>query len=339
MKELLLIHIYFIRPITAGGMMAMPEKLVAENGLIFDIQSYSVHDGPGCRTTFFFAGCFLKCLWCANPESWNFKKKIMLAKSKCQHQNGCTRCLKACEKAGISVTDKGELQLDWEKCRQCKDFRCADSCYTEALKICGRRYTSQELLRLLNRDRSFWGVGGGVTFSGGEPFYQKEFLANVAEQCKAAYIHTAIETTAYVNSEDFLSTMAYIDFAFIDIKHMDSVRHKEQTGVDNELILSNIRKLANSGWAGRLVLRMPVIKGFNDSFENSQAIANFMDELGLFEINLLPFHRLGDSKWEQLGGEYAYKAYHATSQEKLAELQAVFLNRKIACYVGSETAF
>lgn len=317
----------------------MVNKLSSDAGLIFDIQSYSVHDGPGCRTTVFLAGCFLKCLWCANPESWDLQEKLMFAETKCRHASGCSRCLKACKKQGIAENDQGRIEPDWDQCKICTEFTCAAVCPVQALRVCGRHYTAAELMRIIRRDRSFWGPDGGVTFSGGEPFYQKDFLAGMVKQCKEDYIHTAIETTAQVNRENFLSIMPYIDFAFIDVKHMDSARHRELTGVGNELILSNIGALVQSGWPGRLVLRMPVIEGFNDSEKNIAGLAAFMETLGLFEINLLPFHRLGDSKWEQLGKTYAYKEYTATSQEKLEELQAVFLKRRIACYIGSDTAF
>ncbi|HWR44850.1 4-hydroxyphenylacetate decarboxylase activase [Sporomusa sp.] len=313
--------------------------MTKKEGLVFDIQSYSVHDGPGCRTTVFLAGCFLNCLWCANPESWDLKEKIMFAKSKCQYLNGCTRCVKACEKQGIGLDKAGSLAVDWQKCQHCSEFKCADACHTEALKICGRRYTPDELMRIINRDRNFWGPAGGVTFGGGEPFYQQAFLTEMVTRCKKANVHTAIETTAYVKTEEFLTTMDYIDFAFIDVKNMDSDRHREQTGVGNELIRHNIAALVKNGWQGRLVLRMPVIQGFNDSKENIIATASFMDELGLYEINILPLHRLGDSKWEQLGKTYAYKDYAATPQQKMEEVQSIFLDRKIACYVGSDTAF
>lgn len=314
----------------------MFEKEKSNIGMIFDIQSYSVHDGPGCRTTIFLSGCFLKCSWCSNPESWDLNEKIMFAKPKCQNNKGCMRCIKVCEKQGIIINKDGEIQLDWGKCRECTTFKCVETCYPEALRICGRRYTTEELIRIINRDRDFWGQGGGVTFSGGEPFYQKDFLAAILKKCKEAYIHTAIETTAYVNSDDFISTMPYVDFAFIDVKHMDSALHREQTGEGNELILRNIAALVKSNWAGRLILRMPVIEGFNDDKKNIAAVTDFMDELGIFEINILPFHSLGDSKWEQLGRNYKYRDYKSTSQGKMEDIQAIFLRRKIACYIGNE---
>lgn len=314
----------------------MIKKLSDDTGLVFDIQSYSVHDGPGCRTTIFLSGCYLKCLWCCNPESWDLREKIMFAKSKCQKKNGCMQCVNACEKHGVFVDEVGEIQFDARKCNKCTNLKCCDSCFSEALKICGKRYTTGNLMQIINRDRDFWGRSGGVTFSGGEPFYQGGFLENMLHECKKAYVHTAIETSANVNSEEFLRVMPYVDFAFIDIKHMNSIRHKNQTGVYNELILSNINALVKSTWQGRLILRMPVIEGFNDNKENINATADFMDTANLYEINILPFHCLGESKWEQLGKKYAYKEYKETSQEKMKEIQAIFISRKIACYIGDE---
>jgi pyruvate formate lyase activating enzyme len=308
------------------------------SGLVFDIQSYSLHDGPGCRTTVFLAGCFLRCRWCANPESWDLRPKIMFARSKCQHRNGCTHCVKACARQGVSAVS-GAVALDRETCRACRELACADVCHSGALKPCGRWYSAEALMHIIQRDRNFWGAAGGVTFGGGEPFYQKEFLRSVLKQCKQAFIHTAIETTAYAATNDFLAVMADIDFAFIDIKHMDSARHRQETGVGNERILHNIAALAQSNWPGRLVLRMPVIGGFNDNRENAARTADFMDQLGLYEINLLPFHRLGASKWEQLGTPYAYQGHEATATSKLDELQQIFFDRRIVCYNGSDTAF
>lgn len=310
-----------------------------KKGLLFDIQSYSVHDGPGCRTTCFISGCYLKCEWCANPESWLGKEQIMYSQAKCKHNQGCSRCEIACSSKAVSFNHEEELIMDWEKCRNCTTFGCTKVCYHEALRVCGKYYSERELLRILNRDRQFWGKNGGVTFSGGEPFYQRDFLFAMLKRCRESYINTAIETTAFIDTEIFLNTMKYVDFAFIDLKHMDSNMHKEKTGVNNDLILKNIEALVNSGWKGRLVLRIPVIKDYNDTEENMIETAKFMEGLGLYEINLLPFHRMGDSKWNQLGKEYAYSKDEATSEEKMNQLQEIFLNRRIACYVGSDTTF
>lgn len=309
------------------------------SGLVFDIQSYSVHDGPGCRTTIFLSGCYLQCRWCANPESWGLRLQILFVRSKCLHSQGCLRCLDACRQKAITISEDGGVRFDPQLCSQCPELNCAAVCPPEALKVCGRRYAPEALMKVINRDRNFWGPNGGVTFSGGEPFMQSDFLYNMLNLCKASYIHTAIETTAYAPETAFLKIMRKIDFAFIDVKHMDSCLHQQYTGVSNETVLRNIAALKKQEWPGRLILRMPVIPDFNDSLENAAATADFMDGLGLYEINILPFHRLGDSKWEQLGKIYAYKDSQATPPDKLEELQQYFLQRRIACYIGSDTFF
>ena len=336
-----------IMPRCAKGMQAenrdarerqMAEPLRKQQGLISSIQSYSLHDGPGCRTTVFLAGCFLRCTWCANPETWELKQQVMYAPGKCVRAKGCAGCLKKCVRDGVSGEEDG-IRLDWGKCSACTDFSCAEACPTEALRKCGEWYRVEEVMQRLERERDFWGPGGGVTFSGGEPFFQGAFLRELLAVCKRKNLHTAVETTAFVEEAAFLTTMQLVDFAFIDLKHMDASRHQAGTGVSNECILSNIAALRRSGWDGRLVLRIPVIAGFNDTLENMTATADFMDSLGLYEINLLPFHRLGDSKWEQLGKPYAHRQETATSPQVLERLQKVFLARKIACYVGNQTAF
>ncbi|MCY6484075.1 4-hydroxyphenylacetate decarboxylase activase [Clostridium aestuarii] len=308
-------------------------------GLLFDIQSFSVHDGPGCRTTVFMNGCPLKCEWCANPESWKGRPQIMFAKTKCKYDKGCSLCINACPHNAISLSDDGVLLLNWKLCDKCTTFDCAKVCSYEALKVCGKWYTVEELIKILNRDSHSWSKEGGVTFSGGEVFYQKDFLMAALRECKKNYIHTVIETSAFVDTDTFMKVMQYIDFAFIDIKHMDREKHKQKTGVYNDLILKNIETLAKSDWSGRIVLRMPVIKEFNDSDENIIKITEFMKKVGLFEINILPFHRMGDSKWSQLGRKYPYSKEKPTSQKKLDHIQEIFLDSQIACYTGSETPF
>ena len=289
------------------------------------------------------SGCFLKCEWCANPESLEYKQKILFSDSKCKHKEGCVRCKKVCPSDAITFDELNcfskKIDINRQLCDECTTFECSKACYNEAIRVCGKNYSVNELMNILNRDRQFWGQNGGVTFSGGEPFYQHEFLIAVLKRCKNSYIHTAIETTAFIDTEIFLNAMQYIDFAFIDLKHMNSNKHKEKTGAYNELILKNIEELVKSNWQGRLVIRTPIIKDYNDDYKNIIETADFMRKLGLFEINILPFHRMGDSKWSQLGKIYPYKEYEATNDEKMYELQTLFLDRGIACYVGSDTAF
>ncbi|SFB31858.1 glycyl-radical enzyme activating protein [Acetitomaculum ruminis DSM 5522] len=311
-------------------------------GLISSIESYTLHDGPGCRTTVFLSGCPLRCKWCANPETWEKKLKLMYFNGKCQYKNGCRRCIEKSSCPGL-VENNNKLEIDWDKCRNCKDISCAKYCKHEALKKNGSYYLVEDLMRVLNRDRNFWDEEGGVSFSGGEPFFQHEFLKNVLLECKKELIHTAIETTAHVKSEIFFDILPLLDFIFIDIKHMNSEKHKEKTGQGNELILKNIRllskKISDGSYKGRLVLRTPIIENFNDTRKNITETALFMNENELKEINLLPFHNLGASKWSQLGKEYAYEKHKATKDKKMKEFKNIFESYGINCYIGADTIF
>lgn len=309
-----------------------------KKGYIFDIQSFSVHDGPGCRTDVFLTGCPLRCRWCANPESWIVHQHLMFSQKVCKWDKGCRACTGICPYGSIREDEKG-VSVDWELCRKCTSFECTSICPNEALKKCVREYTVSDVVSVLKRDCSKWGVNGGVTFTGGDAMSQADFLVDVLKECRKMQIHTAIETSAYFPESTFLEVMQYIQFAFIDIKHMDREKHREGTGVYNDQILSNIRALRQSGWKGRLVLRQPVIGGYNDSDENAEKVIEFMNENDLYEINLLKFHRLGETKWNQLGKEYAYSHGGDVTMERLLQLQNLYLDHEIACYVGDATPF
>lgn len=312
---------------------------MSKKGLLFDIQSFSVHDGPGCRTTVFFAGCPLQCSWCANPESWTKKKHILFADKVCKWEKGCRACKNVCPHGSIKFADNGEPGITWEICRACETFDCITICPNHALKQCVKEYTADELAAILRRDFNNWGSDGGVTFSGGEPLLQHEFLVEILKSCHALQISTAIETSGYAQPEVFLEIMQYIHFAFIDVKHMDREKHKAGTGVYNDLILSNIAALKRSGWEGRLVLRQPTIAGYNDSDENAYNLIEFMNQNSLYEINLLKFHKLGLTKWNQLGKSYEYSDHGDMTDEKMEHLQELYLDNHIACYIGDNTPF
>jgi glycyl-radical enzyme activating protein len=306
-------------------------------GLIFDVQGFSVHDGPGSRTTVFLSGCPLACEWCANPEGREYKQQLMYSDKKCKSAAGCRRCAKACPAGALSIEEE-TVRLQPHICERCTTFDCAKACYHEALRLSGKWYTVEELMAILQRDRQFW-ENGGVTFSGGEPFFQKGFLLEALKACKNAKIHTAIETAAFADPADFLEIMSYIDFAFIDLKHMDKEKHKEKTAADNSLILKNISNLKDSKWQGRLILRMPVIRSYNDSVGNIKAVIGFMKANQLCEINILPFHRMGESKWSQLGLQYEYKDALPTTEEELRKIRKLFLNSGLTCYAGDEIIY
>jgi pyruvate formate lyase activating enzyme len=196
-----------------------------------------------------------------------------------------------------------------------------------------------ELLRILVRDQGYWGSRGGVTFSGGEPLFQTEFLLAVLAMCRSNYMHTTVETCAHTNTDVLMEVLKLTDAMFIDVKHMDSDAHHSGTGVDNELILQNIEVAAATAWEGRLIIRVPIVPEYNDTVENLRATAAFVARLKLTEVNLLPFHRLGHSKYEQLGLDYEYAQVPTPSREALGLYQRIFETAGLRCYVGSETPF
>ena len=308
-------------------------------GLIFDIQGHSIHDGPGTRTLVFFSGCPLHCSWCSNPEGLMLRQRLMYKSRFCKNCPG--RCITACPVGAARPSADGgpAVVFDRRQCDCCETMDCIEVCYTGALQPSGKWYTVDELMRVFSRDRCYWGPQGGITLTGGEPLMQKEFVLDLLERCHTVYIAACVETSAYVPRTVLRAALPYIDWLFIDIKHMDSARHLEGTGVSNQLILDNIRWIATADWPGRMVLRMPVVPGFNDSVDNAEATAAFVTEIGQSEINLLPFHRLGASKYEQLGMTYAYEEQPALAQATLEPLAAVYRQRAINCHLGADTPF
>jgi len=305
-------------------------------GLIFDIQGHSVHDGPGCRTLVFLSGCPLRCTWCANPEGQLLWPRVMYRTTKCVAT--CQRCVSACP-YGAVLREPSGLRLDRSCCDRCNTLECAAACLYEALKTAGRVTTVGELMRVLRRDQDYWGSRGGVTFTGGEPLAQPEFLLAALKECRVSYIHTGVETCAHVTTDLLQEVLRWTDWLFIDLKHMDSVAHRAGTGAGNELILRNVAMVAAAGWPGRLIVRVPVVPGYNDTPENLQATAAFVAQLGLGEVNLLPFHRLGASKYEQLGLAYPYAHAPALPIAALQAHQCIFAAAGLRCYVGDETPF
>ncbi len=308
-------------------------------GLIFDIQAHSVHDGPGTRTLVFMSGCPLRCRWCANPEGQSPRPRLMY---KAQFCRKCPfRCVEACPQGAARRTEVPgpPVWFDRKVCEACDGMDCAKVCYRQALQLSGKWYGVDELMRIFERDRSYWGKDGGITLSGGEPLLQHDFLRTLLERCQKAGISTCLETNAYVPRPVLESVLPSIEWLFVDLKHMDSAKHAEGTGVPNEPILDNIRWIALSKWSGRMIVRVPVIPGYNDGLQNAQATAGFLKEVGAREINLLPFHRLGASKYEQLGMPYEYAEHAALSAEDLEPLANAYRQQGISCYLGSDTPF
>ena len=282
--------------------------------MIFNIQKCSIHDGHGLRTLVFFKGCPLRCKWCANPESQNYGPEIMESQGKCI---GCGACMKVCPQSAISLKEDGP-RIDRSKCIRC--FSCADRCYAGAKYVIGKEYEVEELYKEIEKDRVFYSIkGGGVTFSGGEPLTHPKDLTAIAKVCRERGINVAIESCGYGDYEEFKSALPYIDSMFFDVKHIDSQKHKELTGVGNERILDNLKKIAEFGIP--ITVRTPVIPGLNNSVENIRGIAEFLKSLPqVKEYELLPYHQFGVNKYNALGRPYALSDTEPPEDEEVREL-------------------
>ena len=266
---------------------------------IFNIQKFCIHDGPGIRTTIFFKGCPLRCQWCANPESQLFQEQISYNERHCQK---CGSCIVACEKKALSFVDN-QIYIDYSKCNQC--LKCIDACHYHAMTKEGYKEDIETIINEVLKDIDFYKEShGGVTFSGGEVLYHMKEAKEIAKRLKDKNIHIAIETTGYVKSEDFQDFIQYIDLLLFDFKHPNSIKHKEGTGVDNELILKNL-KIAKE-MKKDIVIRMPIIPKYNDSLEDALLTAHILKDIGIKDIELLPFHQLGENKYHMLQREYQY---------------------------------
>lgn len=317
--------------------MLMENRAKEGKGVVFSIQSYSVHDGPGTRTTVFLNGCPLSCKWCCNPEGL-FRHPVMLhSYAKCKK---CGACIQVCPHRAISVGEDHEPIFDRSICDTCTTIECVEACLHEGNSISGEYYTIDELIHRLNRDRPYWGDHGGVTFSGGEPLLQKDFILPMLKACKEHYMHVCIETTACINSAYWLEVIPYVDWIFTDIKHMNPDKHKQMVGVENQQILKNIELLAmQQDWQGIIVPRIPIIPGFNDDDDNIIRTAEFVRDIGLEVINILPFHRWGESKYRQLGKKYVFDEQESPTEEQMEHLQALIKSKDLLCYIGYKTPF
>ena len=263
-------------------------------GRVTQIQRFSVHDGPGIRTTVFMKGCNLRCIWCHNPETYAVGRELQYFSNRC---TGCGRCVSACISGARTLVDNKAVR-DKDKCKLC--FACENSCINGALAVCGTEYSAEELCDILQKDIKYYQrSGGGVTFSGGEPLLQADFVFRCADILNASGIPVALETACNVPEPVMQQAMQHAALFMCDIKAMDSPLHKRLTGAGNERILSNIRMLAAQG--ASVLIRIPVAMGLNGTEENIRATARFMKDNGLYRIELLKLHRLSDHKYAALG--------------------------------------
>jgi pyruvate formate lyase activating enzyme len=289
-------------------------------GTIWEIKRYALHDGPGIRTTVFLKGCPLGCLWCCNPESQNGETELSWLEENCL---GCDCCLHICPKEAICRDEEGKRRIRPEVCDLCG--LCAERCPGDALQLLGKRVTVDDVLGEVAKDSLFYSrSGGGLTLSGGEPAFQPEFALEILRRYKIEERgrHTTIETCGHVPWSHLERVLAYTDLVLYDIKVMDPEEHRRFTGVDNQLILENVVRIAQMEKG--LVIRVPLIPGYTDSQENVRRTAEFVRELpGVEEVHLLPYHRLGEPKYPRLGREYALQGTDVAPPERVDILRRI----------------
>lgn len=287
-----------------------------KSGIIFDIKRYAIHDGPGIRTTVFFKGCPLRCWWCHNPEGLVPETELTFIKTRCLED--CDECVKKCPKDAILRADN-IISIDRKKCDICGE--CTLVCPTEALIISGKNMSVEEVMKEIDKDMVFYDESmGGVTFSGGEPLMQLEFLSALLEECKKRGFHTTLDTSGYARPEEIDKIKDKVDLFLYDVKMVDDKKHKETTGVSNKLILDNLKKLSKNG--GNIVVRIPVIPEINDTDEEITKIAEFISSLKeVKDISLLPYHTLADQKYERLNKSYLMQKTPPYSEEKIEKIK------------------
>ena len=299
-----------------------------DTGLIFDIERFSTADGPGIRTVVFFKGCNLHCYWCHNPESIRSQAELELDPTECI---GCGGCLEICPSGAHIMTNSGH-DVERSLCTGC--FSCARDCPSGALKVIGKHRSLESCMKEIREDRAFYSrSGGGVTLSGGEVLMQAEFAAALLKQCKEEGIHTAMESNLCFPGDRVKKLTPWLDLCMADIKHMDSVRHKEATGQGNERVLENLRLLDKLGIP--TIVRTPIIPGFNDSEENVRATAEFLKGLeNLQYYELLSYNPMGNDKRKRLG--YPVPEIEIPTKARMQELASAARQTGIPIWVDGK---
>lgn len=289
-------------------------------GTIFDIQRFAIHDGPGIRTTLFLKGCPLRCLWCHNPEGISRQPQLVFTPQRCI---GCGQCIEVCPEGVHQLVNSRHL-IAWERCVACGT--CTRGCHAGALQLAGRRVTVAEVMDEALRDRPFYETsGGGITLSGGEPLAQCRFSRGLLQAAKAEGVHTALDTSGFTPWKRLERLLSLVDLVLYDLKHMHRDRHLALTGVPNEQILENLRRLDAAGQA--IWVRIPLVAGQNDEKSNYHALGQFLSGLKHVQrIEILRYHRLAESKYERMGWAYPLRGMEPPTEESVEARRQILLS-------------
>ncbi len=298
-----------------------------KKGIVFDIKRFAINDGQGIRTTVFLKGCPLSCGWCHNPESRKKHFELVYYANKCIN---CGICVNNCHSETIIQKDYG-IEINSEKCEICG--KCVEVCPTEALEILGYEITTDELTNLILKDSLFYDEsGGGVTFSGGEPLVQKDFLLEMLKICKDYQIHTAVDTTGYTTQNNLEDIIPFTDIFLYDLKHMNSEIHQQICGVPNERILENLKFLSKNN--ANISIRIPIIPGINDG-ENLHQTLNFIKDLkNIVSVDILPYHNIMTQKYKRLGLEYYYENLMPLNDYEIENIKSIFETNNFKVTIG-----
>lgn len=295
--------------------------------ILFNVQKFSVHDGPGIRTTFFFKGCPMRCAWCHNPESLAIKPELLHNKEKCTQ---CGECANNCTDGSIRLKE-GQLYIDNSKFNGHEDI--LDECIHNALSIAGTTYTLEQAVKEAMKDQVFYQEsGGGITLSGGECLMQIDFVEAFLKRLKEKKLHTTVDTCGHVPTENIKRILPYVDLFLYDLKHTNIEDHKAFTAVDNKLILQNLNYLSDHG--ATIYLRLPIIVGVNASNDHIQKVIDIMDTLKVAQVNLLPYHSIGQGKYDRLNIDYDKAAFSAPSDGQLNKFKKLFSSKNISVVIG-----
>jgi pyruvate formate lyase activating enzyme len=298
-------------------------------GLVFNVQRFCIHDGPGVRTTIFLKGCPADCWWCHNPEARSFAPELGVSASHCI---ACGTCLAACPTGAAGITDEGPI-IERDTCTVCAS--CADVCPTESRVLIGREWTPDEVAREMARDAAFYEAsGGGVTFSGGEPLAQPDFLVACLQACRDLGLHTAVDTCGAAGRDTLLRVAELTDLFLYDVKVLDDAVHRKYVGISNRRPLDNLRALADAG--ADVWVRVPVVPGVNDDFESIEALGRLVAQLPRrYPVWLLPYHAIGADKYRRLGEPYRLEGTETPSVEAMAAIADFLREQRVEVRVGT----